>query len=79
MRRNELRNCRQTTGLPREGQGVQIGRIVPPSIFRGQKPSESRRPWDYYKQLAIVPATGLSPSAKGHQRLPLTQCRNHNC
>ena len=41
-------------------------------LFEVKKPSESKKPWDYYKQLAVVPATRPSPSAKD-SGCPLTK------
>src|SRR6187402_1548304 len=33
-------------------------------LFEVKKPSESKKPWDYYKQLAVVPGDKAFPSAK---------------
>ena len=33
-------------------------------LFEVKKPSESKKPWDYYKQLAVVPGDNAFPSAK---------------
>lgn len=33
-------------------------------LFEVKKPADSKRPWDYYKQLAVVPAASAYPSAK---------------
>src|SRR6201994_1906966 len=41
-------------------------------LFEVKKPSESKRPWDYYKQLAVVPGDKAFPSAKD-SGCPLTK------
>src|SRR6202140_502580 len=41
-------------------------------LFEVKKPSESKKPWDYYKQLAIVPGDKAFPSAKD-SGCPLTR------
>ena len=41
-------------------------------LFEVKKPSESRKPWDYYKQLAVVPGDKAFPSAKD-SGCPLTK------
>src|ERR1700735_3458564 len=41
-------------------------------LFEVKKPSESKRPWDYYKQLAVVPGDTAFPSAKD-SGCPLTK------
>lgn len=33
-------------------------------LFEVKKPSESKKPWDYYKQLAVVPGDKAFPTAK---------------
>jgi branched-chain amino acid transport system substrate-binding protein len=33
-------------------------------LFEVKKPAESKKPWDYYKQLAVVPGDKAYPSAK---------------
>ena len=33
-------------------------------LFEVKKPSESKKPWDYYKQLAVVPGDKAFPAAK---------------
>jgi len=35
-----------------------------PLSVRGQEAAESKKPWDYYKQLAVVPGDKAFPSAK---------------
>ena len=40
--------------------------------FEVKKPSESKKPWDYYKQLAVVPGDKAFPSAKD-SGCPLTK------
>ena len=41
-------------------------------LFEVKKPSESKKPWDYYKQLAVVPGDKAFPSAKD-SGCPLTK------
>jgi branched-chain amino acid transport system substrate-binding protein len=41
-------------------------------LFEVKKPSESKKPWDYYKQLAVVPGDKAFPSAKD-SGCPLTR------
>ena len=41
-------------------------------LFEVKKPSESKKPWDYYKQLATVPGDKAFPSAKD-SGCPLTK------
>jgi branched-chain amino acid transport system substrate-binding protein len=40
----------------RKGKVLENGRMVHDLyLFEVKKPSESKKPWDYYKQLAVVP------------------------
>ena len=41
-------------------------------LFEVKKPSDSKKPWDYYKQLAVVPGDQAFPSAKD-SGCPLTK------
>ena len=41
-------------------------------LFEVKKPSESKKPWDYYKQIAVVPGDKAFPSAKD-SGCPLTK------
>src|ERR1700742_4958606 len=41
-------------------------------LFEVKKPSDSKKPWDYYKQLAVVPGDKAFPSAK-ESGCPLTK------
>src|SRR5271155_217969 len=41
-------------------------------LFEVKKPSESKKPWDYYKELAVVPGDKAFPSAKD-SGCPLTK------
>jgi len=41
-------------------------------LFEVKKPSESKKPWDYYKQLAVVPGDKAFPSVKD-SGCPLTK------
>ncbi len=34
-------------------------------LFEVKKPSESKKPWDYYKQLAVVPGDRGLPAGQG--------------
>src|ERR1700676_1957179 len=55
------------------GKVLQNGRMVHDLyLFEVKKPSESKKPWDYYKQLAIVPADKVFPAPKD-SGCPLTQ------
>ena len=55
------------------GKVLQNGRMVHDLyLFEVKKPAESKKPWDYYKQLAIVPGDKAFPSAKD-SGCPLTQ------
>jgi branched-chain amino acid transport system substrate-binding protein len=55
------------------GKVLQNGRMVHDLyLFEVKKPSESKKPWDYYKQLAIVPGDKAFPSAKD-SGCPLTR------
>ena len=47
------------------GKVLENGRMVHDLyLFEVKKPSESKKPWDYYKQIAIVPGDKAFPSAK---------------
>src|SRR3984885_13250583 len=47
------------------GKVLENGRMVHDLyLFEVKKPSESKKPWDYYKQLAVVPGGKAFPSAK---------------
>src|ERR1700688_1538037 len=47
------------------GKVLENGRMVHDLyLFEVKKPSESKKPWDYYKQLAVVPGDKAFPSAK---------------
>ncbi|SDT19553.1 ABC transporter substrate-binding protein [Bradyrhizobium canariense] len=55
------------------GKVLENGRMVHDLyLFEVKKPSESRKPWDYYKQLAVVPGDQAFPSAK-NSGCPLTK------
>ena len=41
-------------------------------LFEVKKPEESKKPWDYYKQLAVVPGNQAFPLAKD-SGCPLTK------
>ncbi len=56
-----------------QGKVLENGRMVHDLyLFEVKKPSESRKPWDYYKQLAVVPGNKAFPSAKD-SGCPLTK------
>src|SRR6202051_216547 len=55
------------------GKVLQNGRMVHDLyLFEVKKPSESKKPWDYYKQLAVVPGDKAFLSAKD-SGCPLTK------
>src|SRR6202167_6290222 len=55
------------------GKVLETGRMVHDLyLFEVKKPSESKKPWDYYKQLAVVPGDKAFPSAKD-SGCPLTK------
>jgi branched-chain amino acid transport system substrate-binding protein len=55
------------------GKVLANGRMVKDLyLFEVKKPSESKKPWDYYKQLAVVPGDKAYPSAK-ESGCPLTK------
>jgi branched-chain amino acid transport system substrate-binding protein len=55
------------------GKVLENGRMVHDLyLFEVKKPSESTKPWDYYKQLAVVPGDKAFPSAKD-SGCPLTK------
>jgi branched-chain amino acid transport system substrate-binding protein len=56
-----------------QGKVQENGRMVHDMyLFEVKKPSESKKPWDYYKQLAVVPGDKAFPSAKD-SGCPLTK------
>ena len=56
-----------------QGKVLENGRMVHDMyLFEVKKPSESKKPWDYYKQLAVVPGDKAFPSAKD-SGCPLTK------
>src|SRR6201995_959786 len=56
-----------------EGKVLENGRFVHDLyLFEVKKPSESKKPWDYYKQLAVVPGDKAFPLAKD-SGCPLTK------
>jgi branched-chain amino acid transport system substrate-binding protein len=56
-----------------EGKVLENGRMVHDLyLFEVKKPSESKKPWDYYKQLAVVPGDQAFPTAK-ESGCPLTK------
>jgi branched-chain amino acid transport system substrate-binding protein len=55
------------------GKVLENGRMVHDLyLFEVKKPSDSKKPWDYYKQLAVVPGDKAFPSAKD-SGCPLTK------
>jgi branched-chain amino acid transport system substrate-binding protein len=56
-----------------QGKVLQNGRMVHDMyLFEVKKPSESKRPWDYYKQIAVIPGDKAFFTAK-ESGCPLTQ------
>ncbi|WP_050626774.1 ABC transporter substrate-binding protein [Bradyrhizobium viridifuturi] len=56
-----------------QGKVQENGRMVHDMyLFEVKKPSESKKPWDYYKQLAVVPGDQAFPRAKD-SGCPLTK------
>ena len=56
-----------------QGKVQENGRMVHDLyLFEVKKPSESKKPWDYYKQLAVVPGDKAFPLAKD-SGCPLTK------
>ncbi|MBR0972174.1 MULTISPECIES: ABC transporter substrate-binding protein [Bradyrhizobium] len=56
-----------------KGKVLQNGRMVHDMyLFEVKKPSESKKPWDYYKQLAVVPGDQAFLTAK-ESGCPLTK------
>ncbi len=56
-----------------QGRVLENGRMVHDMyLFEVKKPSESKKPWDYYKQLAVVPGDKAFFSAK-ESGCPLTK------
>ncbi|MGY4233276.1 branched-chain amino acid transport system substrate-binding protein [Bradyrhizobium sp. USDA 4449] len=56
-----------------KGKVLENGRMVHDMyLFEVKKPSESKKPWDYYKQLAVVPGDQAFSSAKD-SGCPLTK------
>ena len=55
------------------GKVLENGRMVHDLyLFEVKKPSESKKPWDYYKQLAVVPGDKAFPAVKD-SGCPLTK------
>jgi branched-chain amino acid transport system substrate-binding protein len=55
------------------GKVLANGRMVKDLyLFEVKKPSESKKPWDFYKQLAVVPGDKAYPTAKD-SGCPLTK------
>jgi branched-chain amino acid transport system substrate-binding protein len=55
------------------GKVLENGRMVHDLyLFEVKKPADSKKPWDYYKQLAVVPGDKAFPSAKD-SGCPLTK------
>ena len=56
-----------------QGKVLPNGRMVHDLyLLEVKKPSESKKPWDYYKQLAVVPGDKAFPTAK-ESGCPLTK------
>src|SRR6201991_4952446 len=56
-----------------QGKVLENGRMIHDMyLFEVKKPSESKKPWDYYKQIAVVPGDKAFPLAKD-SGCPLTK------
>jgi len=56
-----------------QGKVLENGRMVHDLyLFEVKKPSESKKPWDYYKQIAVVPGNKAFFTAK-ESGCPLTK------
>jgi len=56
-----------------KGKVLANGRMVHDMyLFEVKKPSESKKPWDYYKQIAVVPGDQAFSTAK-ESGCPLTK------
>src|SRR6202158_725969 len=71
--------ARKLKELPVDDQFAQGGKVLENGrmvhdlyLFEVKKPSESKKPWDYYKQLAVVPGDKAFPSVKD-SGCPLTK------
>ena len=59
-----------------KGKVLENGRMVHDMyLFEVKKPSESKKPWDYYKQLAVVPGDKAFFDRQG-KRLPADEVRS---
>ena len=57
-----------------KGKVMENGRFVHDLyLFEVKKPSESKKPWDYYKQLAVVPGDQAFLRARRYSGCPLTK------
>jgi len=71
--------AKKLKGLPVDDMFAQGGKVLENGrmvhylyLFEVKKPSESKKPWDYYKQIAVVPGAKAFPSAKD-SGCPLTK------
>src|SRR5947207_10821548 len=61
----KLKALRVDDQFAQGGKVLENGRMVHDLyLFEVKKPSESKKPWDYYKQLAVVPGDKAFPAAK---------------
>ena len=61
----KLKELRVDDDFAQGGKVMENGRMVHDLyLFEVKKPSESKKPWDYYKQLAVVPGDKAFPAAK---------------
>ena len=64
-RRQEAEGAAGRRSVRARGKVLENGRMVHDLyLFEVKKPSESKKPWDYYKQLAVVPGDKAFPAAK---------------
>ena len=69
----KLRELPVDDAFAQGGKVLANGRMVHDLyLFEVKKPSESKKPWDYYKQLAVVPGDKAFPTAKD-SGCPLTK------
>jgi branched-chain amino acid transport system substrate-binding protein len=69
----KLKELPVNDAFAQEGKVLENGRMVHDLyLFEVKKPSESKKPWDYYKQLAVVPGDKAFFTAK-ESGCPLTK------
>lgn len=69
----KLKELPVSDAFAEDGKVLANGRMVHDLyLFEVKKPSESKKPWDYYKQLAVVPGNKAFPTA-AESGCPLTK------